>query len=564
MPTVFAQTRQAIFPILAADGAAVAVAASASDVSATTSAVAGTISLLACGIIIIGPTMLLAHQERSADVDTLTGPPIKPKELTNSSVTQISCAAVLLWATACSISVLALGTASFPECSSSQDQFYVWSLVYLSLVGPTLRIRASLSARSAFKSIEIANDGAVYRDLKVVVAGYSTCTYFEKAKGHADRLVAAGQHQLLVEEFATRDEFQSFLAQWKQTAGAKAIGAAAQRHRTCPVVWLAPAGGAQVDNPLGSKSVDDVSMSGGALVAAFVGGCDDLGRLVDEKCGPAHANKTGWAIRRVVLALCASLLVCIVSYAATSQAVTGYMFWWPPATLTAEPPAVSLITWEHDWQTAVATAVEEQKPLFIDFFARWCGPCRHMDFSTLAAPEVVAMTNSNFVPLKQDCSESHSAAAELKHRWNIRAMPAYAFITARQLKSKAAEQLHPELVLSYQQSTQQMLDAMDAALTLETTGQAEDDLLGSPGGAFAHAIEQGLLLTCAKCYLWGLVASATPCVFPMIPTTIALFSMGANGSAQPTKLQVAFKAAVYALGIALVHAVLGVVVTVVF
>ena len=39
--------------------------------------------------------------------------------------------------------------------------------------------------------------------------------------------------------------------------------------------------------------------------------------------------------------------------------------------------------------------------------------------------------------------------------------------------------------------------------------------------------------------------------------------MGANGEAQPTKLQVVSKALVYALGIALVHAVLGVVVTVV-
>jgi thiol:disulfide interchange protein len=180
----------------------------------------------------------------------------------------------------------------------------------------------------------------------------------------------------------------------------------------------------------------------------------------------------------------------------------------------------------------------------------------------LAAPEVVAMASANFISLKQDCSESSSAAAELKHRWNIRAMPAYAFITARQLKGTATANLQPELVLSYQQSTQQMLDAMDAALALETTGEAEDGLRGSPAGAFAHAIEQGLLIACAKCYLWGLVASVTPCVFPMIPTTVALFAIGANGVAQPTKLQVATKAAVYALGIALVHAVLGVVVTV--
>ena len=75
-------------------------------------------------------------------------------------------------------------------------------------------------------------------------------------------------------------------------------------------------------------------------------------------------------------------------------------------------------------------------------------------------------------------------------------------------------------------------------------------------------VEQGLLLACAKCYLWGLVASVTPCVFPMIPTTVALFTIGADAGVKPSKLQVATKAIVYALGIALVHAVLGVVVTV--
>ena len=47
--------------------------------------------------------------------------------------------------------------------------------------------------------------------------------------------------------------------------------------------------------------------------------------------------------------------------------------------------------------------------------------------------------------------------------------------------------------------------------------------------------------------------------------TVALFAMGsAEGGVRPSKAQVAGKAVLYALGIAVVHAVLGVVVTLVF
>ena len=44
-----------------------------------------------------------------------------------------------------------------------------------------------------------------------------------------------------------------------------------------------------------------------------------------------------------------------------------------------------------------------------------------------------------------------------------------------------------------------------------------------------------LLEVLLLCYAWGLLASLTPCVYPMIPTTLALFANegGGAGVAQP-------------------------------
>ncbi|MBW7874948.1 MAG: sulfite exporter TauE/SafE family protein [Candidatus Cloacimonetes bacterium] len=58
-----------------------------------------------------------------------------------------------------------------------------------------------------------------------------------------------------------------------------------------------------------------------------------------------------------------------------------------------------------------------------------------------------------------------------------------------------------------------------------------------------------------QAFLWGLLASLTPCVYPMIPITVSLFS-GETGSSKGIRF---FRALIYVLGIVLVYALLGVV-----
>jgi len=68
-----------------------------------------------------------------------------------------------------------------------------------------------------------------------------------------------------------------------------------------------------------------------------------------------------------------------------------------------------------------------------------------------------------------------------------------------------------------------------------------------------NLLTQGSLLALLVAFFWGIAASLTPCVYPMIPITVSLFSQD-QAKGFSTRF---FNALIYVLGIALVYAVLG-------
>ena len=78
------------------------------------------------------------------------------------------------------------------------------------------------------------------------------------------------------------------------------------------------------------------------------------------------------------------------------------------------------------WEEALAASKREGKPIFVDAYAEWCGPCKRMAAQTFPDPKVGAFFNTNFVCLKVDMEKRENATFVSK--FPVSAYPTLLFI----------------------------------------------------------------------------------------------------------------------------------------
>ena len=83
---------------------------------------------------------------------------------------------------------------------------------------------------------------------------------------------------------------------------------------------------------------------------------------------------------------------------------------------------------EIQWQTfaqGIARGKNENKKIFVHFYADWCGACKIMETKTFTDPGVIAYLNEHFIPIKVNTDREQQTSSIFR----VRVLPDNWFIT---------------------------------------------------------------------------------------------------------------------------------------
>ena len=107
------------------------------------------------------------------------------------------------------------------------------------------------------------------------------------------------------------------------------------------------------------------------------------------------------------------------------------------------------IQWIPYSESILVGSEKSNRPVILDFYADWCGPCKALDKQVFSQPDIVALSKE-FTTVRVDLTTRHEAQEILQKKYEIRGVPTVIFIKGDGLeerKLRVESYVDPEVML---------------------------------------------------------------------------------------------------------------------
>ena len=112
-----------------------------------------------------------------------------------------------------------------------------------------------------------------------------------------------------------------------------------------------------------------------------------------------------------------------------------------PARAKPAKKQIAKVNWQPSYAAAMKAAKRSGKPLFIDFYTDWCGPCKYLDQTTYRDAKFVAYSRG-WVMVKVN-PEKSEMGRRLFDKYKLSGYPSMVFTDARGKKHGEAVGAYP-------------------------------------------------------------------------------------------------------------------------